>query len=58
MVATMTADVKMSIADLERQKIDLNSRIERLSYSGNHQRLLELEQEMWEIEVTLRKLMP
>ena len=58
MVATMTADVKMRIADLERQKIDLNSRIERLSYYGNHQRMLELEQEVWEIEDTIRKLMP
>ena len=58
MVATMTADVKMRIADLERQKIDLNSRIEGLSYSGNHQRMLELEQEVWEIEDTIRKLMP
>ena len=58
MVATMTADVKIRIADLERQKIDLNSRIERLSYSGNHHRMLELEQEVWEIEDTIRKLMP
>ena len=58
MVATMTADVKMRIADLERQKIDLNSRIERLSYSANHQKMLELEQEVWEIEDTIRKLMP
>ena len=58
MVATMTVDVKMRIADLERQKIDLNSRIARLSYSGNHQRMLELEQEVWEIEDTIRKLMP
>ena len=53
MVATMTADVKIRIADLERQKIDLNSRIERLSYSGNHQKMLELEQEVWEIEDTI-----
>ena len=58
MVATMTADVKMRIADLERQKIDLNSRIERLSYSGNHTRMLELEQEVWEIEDTISKLLP
>ena len=58
MVATMTVDVKMRIADLERQKIDLNSRIERLSYSGNYQKMLELEQEVWEIEDTIRKLMP
>ena len=41
MVATMTQDVKMRIADLERQKIELNNRIERLSYSGNHERMLE-----------------
>ena len=41
MVAVMTADVKMRIADLERQKIELNGGIERLSYSGNHKRMLE-----------------
>ena len=58
MIETMTADVKMRIADLERQKIELNGRIERLSYSGNHQRMLELQQEVWEIEDTIRKLMP
>ena len=58
MVSTMTQEVKDRIRDLERQKIDLNSRIERLSYSGNHQRMLELEQEVWEIEDTIRKLMP
>ena len=58
MVATMTADVKDRIADLERQKLDLNNRIETLSYSGNHQRMLELEQEVWEIEDTIKKLMP
>ena len=58
MVATMTADVKMRIADLERQKLDLNNRIERLSYSSNHQKMLELEQEVWEIEDTIKKLLP
>ena len=40
MVETMTADVKHRIADLERQKIELNATIERLSYSGHHQRML------------------
>ena len=58
MVEVMTADVKHRIADLERQKVELNNRIETLSYSGNHQRMLELEQEVWEIEDTIRKLMP
>ncbi len=58
MVETMTQDTKLRIADLERQRIELNNRIERLSYSGNHARMLELEQEVWEIEDTIRKLMP
>ena len=58
MVAVMTTDVKHRIADLERQKLELNNRIELLSYSGNHQRMLELEQEVWEIEDTISKLMP
>ena len=52
----MTADIKLQIADLERQKIELNNRIETLSYSGNHKRMLELEQEIWEIEDTINKL--
>ena len=56
MVATMTADTKLRIADLERQKIELNNRIETLSYSGNHVRMIELEQEIWEIEDTIKKL--
>ena len=56
MVEVMTADVKHRIADLERQKVELNNRIETLSYSGNHQRMLELEQEVWEIEDTIKKL--
>ena len=54
----MTQDVKMRIADLERQKLDLNNRIERLSYSSNHEKMLELEQEVWEIEDTIKKLLP
>ena len=58
MVAVMTTDVKHRIADLERQKLELNNRIELLSCSGNHQRMLELEQEVWEIEDTISKLMP
>mgnify|MGYP003388461506 CR=1 FL=1 len=58
MVNTMTQDARLRIADLERQKIDINNHIERLSYSSNHARMLELEQEVWEIEDTIRKLLP
>mgnify|MGYP001341160443 CR=1 FL=1 len=56
MIETMSADTKLRIADLERQKVELNNRIETLSYSGNHTRMLELEQEVWEIEDTIKKL--
>ena len=58
MIITMTQDTKDRIADLERQKIELNNRIETLAYSGNHKRMLELEQEVWEIEDTIKKLIP
>ena len=58
MVVVMSQDTKERIAEMERQKIELNNRIETLSYSGNHERMLELEQEVWEIEDTIRKLLP
>ena len=58
MVAVMSQDTKLRIADLERQKVELENRIETLSYSGNHIRMVELEQEAWEIEDTIRKLLP
>ena len=41
MVVVMSQDTKDRIANLERQKIELNATIERLSYSGNHKRMLE-----------------
>ena len=58
MVETMSADTKLRIADLERQKIDLESRIEMLSYARNHLKMVELEQELFEVEDTIRKLLP
>lgn len=58
MVETMTIENKRKVADLERQKIELESRLEMLSYAGNHLRMVEIEQEIYEIEDTIRKLMP
>tara|TARA_S200000501_G_scaffold284214_1_gene268475 strand:- start:1911 stop:2087 length:177 start_codon:yes stop_codon:yes gene_type:complete len=58
MVETMTIETKRKVADLERQKIELESRLEMLSYAGNHLRMVEIEQEIYEIEDTIRKLMP
>jgi len=58
MVQTMTQDVKDRIADLERQKIELQNRLEMLSYANNMVRMVEIEQEIDEIEDTIGKLLP
>ena len=58
MTETMTIETKRQIAELERQKIELESRLEMLSYAKNHLRMVEIEQEIYEIEDTIRKLMP
>ena len=52
MINTMTQDTKERIAELERQKIDLNDQLETLGYSGNLVRMHKVEEEMtgWEDE--------
>ena len=49
MVETMTQATKDRIAELERQKIELNDQLEILGYSGNLVR-------MYQIEDTIKKL--
>jgi len=56
MIKTMTQDTKDRIANLERQKIDLEDRLETLSYSGNLVKMHEIEEEIFEIEDTIQKL--
>ena len=58
MIKTMTQDTKDRIADLERQKIELQERLETLSYANNLVKMVEIEQEIYEIEDTIRKLLP
>ena len=53
---TMTKDTKDRIADLERQKIELNNQLEFLGYSGNLVRMHKIEEEVFEIEDTIQKL--
>ncbi len=54
MVKTMTQDTKERIADLERQKIVLEDRLE---FVGNNLvKMHEIEQEIYEIEDTIGKL--
>mgnify|MGYP001499711540 CR=1 FL=1 len=57
MVKTMTQDTKDRIADLERQKIDLEDQLETLGYAGNLVRMHQIEEEIFEIEDTIKKLL-
>ena len=58
MVETMTQETKDRIAQMERQKIDLENQLDLLGYSGNLVRMHQIEEEIYEIEDTIRKLMP
>jgi hypothetical protein len=56
MVETMTQATKERIADLERQKIELNDQLETLGYSGNLVRMHQIEEQIYEIDDTIAKL--
>ena len=56
MVETMTQATKDRIAELERQKIELNDQLEILGYTGNLVRMHQIESEIYEIEDTIKKL--
>ena len=58
MIKTMTQDTKDRIAEMERQKIELENQLEMLGYSGNLVRMHQIEEEIYEIEDTIRKLLP
>tara|TARA_R100000353_G_scaffold53635_1_gene42939 strand:+ start:4448 stop:4624 length:177 start_codon:yes stop_codon:yes gene_type:complete len=57
MVKVMTQDVKDRIADLERQKITLEDRLEIISYSNNLVKMHQIEEEIFEVEDTIKKLL-
>ena len=56
MIGTMTQDTKDRIAELERQKIELNDQLEILGYTGNLVRMHQIEEQIFEIEDTIKKL--
>jgi len=56
MVETMTQETKDRIANLERQKIELNDQLEILGYTGNLVKMHEIEEQIFEIEDTIKKL--
>ena len=56
MVKLMPQETKDRIKDLERQNIDLEDRLEMISYSNNLVKMHQIEQEIYEIEDTIGKL--
>jgi hypothetical protein len=58
MIETMSQETKDRIAEMERQKIELENRLEMLGYSGNLVKMHQIEEEIYEIEDTISKLMP
>ena len=56
MINTMTQDTKDRIADLERQKIELDNQLEFMGYAGNLVRMHQIEEQIVEIEDTIQKL--
>ena len=56
MIGTMTQETKDRIRQLEGQKVILEDRLEHLGYSGNLIRMHEVEEQIFEIEDTIKKL--
>jgi hypothetical protein len=54
---TMALDTKERIRELEGQKVILEDRLEHLGYAGNLVKMHEIEEEIFEIEDTIKKLL-
>ena len=55
-IKTMTQDTKDRVRELEGQKVILEDRLEHLSYTDNIVKMVEIENEIFEIEDTIKKL--
>jgi|TARA_R110000868_G_scaffold294161_1_gene554819 hypothetical protein len=53
---TMASDTKERIRELEGQKVILKDRLEHLGYAGNLVKMHEVEEQIFEIEDTIKKL--
>ncbi len=56
MIGTMTQDTKDRIRELEGQKVILEDRLEHLGYARNLVKMHEVEEQIFEIEDTIKKL--
>jgi len=57
MIGTMTQDTKDRIRELEGQKVILEDRLEHLGYASNLVKMHEVEEQIFEIEDTIQKLL-
>ncbi len=56
MIGKMTQDTKDRIRELEGQKVILEDRLEHLGYASNLVKMHEVEEQIFEIEDTIKKL--
>jgi|TARA_R110000850_G_scaffold137274_1_gene258523 hypothetical protein len=56
MIGTMTQETKDRIRQLEGQKVILEDRLEHLGYASNLVKMHEVEEQIFEIEDTIKKL--
>jgi hypothetical protein len=56
MIGTMTQDTKDRIRQPEGQKVILEDRLEHLGYASNLVKMHEVEEQIFEIEDTIKKL--
>tara|TARA_X000000950_G_scaffold80365_1_gene101069 strand:+ start:495 stop:671 length:177 start_codon:yes stop_codon:yes gene_type:complete len=56
MVKVMTQEIKDRVADLERQKIQLEDELQWVENANNFVKMVKIEHEIYEIEDTISKL--
>ena len=56
MVKVMTQEIKDRVADLERQKIQLEDELQWAENANNFVKMVKIEHEIYEIEDTISKL--
>ena len=55
-IKLMSQDTKDRVRELEGQKVILENNLEHLSYTNNYVKMVEIENEIFEIEDTIKKL--
>ena len=56
MSKAITQEIQERLVNLQEQKVDLQEQLEMVTYSENFRKIEELEQEIYEIDDTMKKL--